>query len=179
MAGDSRKGSLLATPTIRSGPHRRYVKGRLGVWLWLAVFVLLAFIAYALLSGGGSDGQRGTPASDAVAPASPGGEQLPRINPATGRPFTPEVRRALVPSDKEKEELRRRQVKPASGGGAAPPAARGVLHPSGSAHAMRVAASSRHADGLRSGNTCCRIPNLIDNQSIYSKQGANKDDEGQ
>lgn len=147
--GGSRSGgrgtggtSLLAHPTVKIGPAANpHSRGRLGLVLWAAVFAVVVFIAYALFSGSEekSIGTHPSPApapSNGPAPSPTSGPASkpttplpapvidpanPPINPATGKPMTPEeIRRALLPSEREKEELRKKQQdgKPQAGGAA-------------------------------------------------------------
>lgn len=109
--------ALLSPPTVKIGPAANpHSRGRLGLLLWAAVFAVVVFIAYALFSGSNdksSDGHlepdsgetaKQTVPTPVIDPANP------PINPKTGKPMTPEeIRRALLPSEREKEELRKRQ----------------------------------------------------------------------
>lgn len=99
-------GPLLAQPSVEVRGMKQGVRGRLGMYLWAAVFALLIFIVYALFSGDEPE-----PSSVMAPPETPVKapvETVPPINPDTGRPMTPEeVRRALLPSEREREELRR------------------------------------------------------------------------
>ena len=111
--------SLLATPTVDLGaPVKPVSRGRLGMVLWAAVLGVVIFIAYALFSGSehksahsaakpSEQPQQKTPVSPSSGTIDP---ENPPINPKTGKPMTPEeVRRALLPSEREKEELRKKQ----------------------------------------------------------------------
>lgn len=115
--------SLLATPTVDLGaPVKPPSKGRLGMVLWAAVLAVVIFIAYALFSGSEHKSAKTSATSgetSQVKTAPPPVEKIdpanPPINPKTGKPMTPEeVRRALLPSEREKEELRKKQQGAAS-----------------------------------------------------------------
>ena len=126
----SGRGWLLSSPTLKIGRHHIPVRGRLGMVLWAAVFLVLMFIAYALFSGG--DEKRSNEAISSQqkpgAPAKQAEDHAPRLNPETRQPMTPEeIRRALLPSEREKEELRRQQQNPSPTNGVKPPTAQAVL----------------------------------------------------
>lgn len=98
---------LLAQPSVELGNVKPGVKGRLGLFLWAAVFVLLIFIVYALFSTGDQQQPSAMTPPPAPPPQTPAQSVSP-INPNTGKPMTPEeVRRALFPSEREREELRK------------------------------------------------------------------------
>lgn len=161
---------LLGQPSVKIGESRVPVKGRLGLLLWGAVFLVLVFIVYALFSGGVTREQAGKapPAASSGSITAPDPANPP-INPDTGRPMTPEeIRRALLPSEREKEELRKRQPpapKPAGASLGTP------LHPPGCGGQSRVVpAFARLARFVRGAIvTSAHISRLVDEESLDAK----------
>lgn len=106
--------SLLSRPSVPIDHSRPPPKGRLGLLLWAAVFVVLGFVTYALFSW--NDGKQAGPAASQDGQSSKIDPANPPINPKTGKPMTPEeIRRALLPSEREREELRKKQQNIAPG----------------------------------------------------------------
>ena len=112
--GQGRTGSLLAVPSVKEkkpGP-----RGRVGILIWSAVVAMFVIIAMSMFSGrkSGSDGKpdAGTgkssvPQSGGRASSSPAGGTK---GDAGRPPLTPEeIRRALMPSDQEKNAVKTKQ----------------------------------------------------------------------
>jgi hypothetical protein len=132
-------GSYLDTPKLGLRLRKNPLKGRVGLWVLGAVLLLVAFIVYALFAGSGDMHDDATssrssqpapvkpspaPAVSSPAPVAPSPapvapsppvvaplkKETPPVNPQAGNPASPEeIRPALVPSAREKEELRRQQ----------------------------------------------------------------------